>query len=229
MPRQSLIELVESIRRRSDIAYVQWRGYRRVPWTYATIAETACKFARELERRGIGKGDAVMLWGPNCAEWAVAFLGCVLRGAIVVPMDEIAASDFAQRVSQQVAVKLLVTSRAHSGATETPFLLLETLAEELHSLSGVACPPTELTPADILQIVFTSGTTAEPKGVVISHGNVLANLEPLEKEIGKYLKYEKVFHPIRFLNLLPLSHVFGQFLGSSFLNPWERWWFSWKT
>lgn len=213
MTRQSLVELAENFRCRNDIAYLQWRGYRRVPWSYPAIAETASQFARELERRGIGKGDAVMLWGANCAEWVVAFLGCVLRGAVVVPMDDIAANDFARRVSQQVAAKLVVTSRAHARAVETPFLVLETLAEELHSLSGAAYPGADLTPADTLQIVFTSGTTADPKGVVISHGNVLANLEPLEKEIGKYLKYEKVFHPIRFLNLLPLSHVFGQFLG----------------
>jgi long-chain acyl-CoA synthetase len=71
---------------------------------------------------------------------------------------------------------------------------------------------------DILQIVFTSGTTAEPKGVVITHGNVLANIAPLEREIGRYLKYERWVHPVRFLNLLPLSHVFGQFLGM-FLPP----------
>ena len=68
-------------------------------------------------------------------------------------------------------------------------------------------------PADILEIVFTSGTTAEPKGVVITHGNVLGNIAPLETEIQKYLKYERLVHPVRFLNLLPLSHVFGQFLG----------------
>ena len=66
---------------------------------------------------------------------------------------------------------------------------------------------------DTLEIVFTSGTTAEPKGVVITHGNVLANIAPLESEIRKYLKYERLVHPVRFLNLLPLSHVFGQFLG----------------
>ena len=71
---------------------------------------------------------------------------------------------------------------------------------------------------DTLQIVFTSGTTAEPKGVVITHGNVLANIAPLEQEMQRYLKYERWVHPVRFLNLLPLSHVFGQFLGM-FLPP----------
>jgi long-chain acyl-CoA synthetase len=73
--------------------------------------------------------------------------------------------------------------------------------------------PAAIEAADTLEIVFTSGTTAEPKGVVISHGNVLANVAPLELEIQKYLKYERFVHPVRFLNLLPLSHVFGQFLG----------------
>ena len=71
---------------------------------------------------------------------------------------------------------------------------------------------------DVLQIVFTSGTTSEPKGVVITHGNVLANIAPLEREIRRYLKYERWVHPLRFLNLLPLSHVFGQFL-AMFLPP----------
>jgi len=58
----------------------------------------------------------------------------------------------------------------------------------------------------------------EPKGVVITHGNVLANIAPLEREMRAYLKYERFVHPVRFLNLLPLSHVFGQFLGM-FLPP----------
>ena len=57
---------------------------------------------------------------------------------------------------------------------------------------------------------------------MISHGNVLANIEPLETEIRKYLRYERIFHPLRFLNLLPLSHVFGQLL-AIFIPPiWER-------
>jgi long-chain acyl-CoA synthetase len=129
----------------------------------------------------------------------------------VVPMDDVAAPDFAVRVYQQVGAKLVVCSREHL-LPSIPSLLLDDLSEVLSGHSS-APRPSVAGPEDPLQIVFTSGTTAEPKGVVITHGNVLANVTPLESEIGNYLKYERLVHPIRFLNLLPLSHVFGQFLG----------------
>jgi long-chain acyl-CoA synthetase len=68
------------------------------------------------------------------------------------------------------------------------------------------------TRSTIAEILYTSGTTAEPRGVVLSHGNFLANLEPLERGIAEYRKYERWFHPLRFVTLVPLSHVFGQFM-----------------
>jgi len=64
----------------------------------------------------------------------------------------------------------------------------------------------------IAEIVFTSGTTAEPKGVIITHRNLLANLDPVAGEIAKYKRYAGPFQPLRILNLLPLSHLFGQSL-----------------
>jgi long-chain acyl-CoA synthetase len=213
MARSTILEYLDNFRRHArEVAYVHHRGYRMQRWTYGDVLSSAYRFARELEQRGIGKGDKVVVWGENCAEWVVAFFGCLLRGAIVVPIDKIAAPDFAQRVAQQVDARLCVGSMQNHipGIAE---ITLETLREQIapHSDQPVAPPP--LTRDDIVQIVFTSGTTAEPRGVVITHGNILANLEPLDREIGKYLRYERIFHPLRFLNLLPLSHVFGQFLG----------------
>jgi long-chain acyl-CoA synthetase len=200
------------LQRGSETAYVQRHGYRTVRWSYQQTAGTAFQFARELDARAIKKGDRILLWGPNSAEWVTVFLGCVLRGVVVVPMDDVATNDFALRVHQQVGAKLMVCSQAHV-QQEIPTLTLDNLFQALAGHSTTAYAAAEIQLADPLEIVFTSGTTAEPKGVVISHGNVLANIAPLEIEIRKYLKYERWVHPVRFLNLLPLSHVFGQFLG----------------
>ena len=213
MERPSLADYPTHFLRRGDeTAYVQRRGYRTARWSYRQVAELAFQFARELDARAIAKGDRILLWASNSAEWVAVFLGCALRGAVVVPMDDIATTDFAMRVHQQVNARLLVCSREHVQQS-IPTLTLEDLPNALAAHSMAAYAAAEIEPADTLEIVFTSGTTAEPKGVVISHGNVLANIAPLELEIQKYLKYERWVHPVRFLNLLPLSHVFGQFLG----------------
>jgi long-chain acyl-CoA synthetase len=153
-----------------------------------------------------------MLWGPNSAAWVAAFFACAHRGVIAVPMDDASSPDFALRVFQQVNAKLLVCSRAHA-QPGLKSIFLEELRDRVQHHSSAPLEPETIRPEDALEIVFTSGTTAEPKGVVITHGNVLANVAPLEEQIKPYLKYERVVHPIRFLNLLPLSHVFGQFLG----------------
>jgi len=215
MRYSSLTAYLKNLSRHSgDVAYLQRRGYRVVRWSYRELLEAASQFARELQFQNIQQGDRVLIWGENSGEWVSAFWGCVLRGAVVVPMDRIASPDFALQVARQVQARLVVCSRELAGkCAEFPTLALEEVRERVAAHSAAAYPSPELKREDTVEIVFTSGTTAEPKGVVISHGNVLANLEPLEAEIRKYLKYERWVHPLRFLNLLPLSHVFGQFLG----------------
>jgi long-chain acyl-CoA synthetase len=215
MQDQTIVRYIERFHRRgSDVAYVHRRGYRVERWSYLDVARAAASFASLLEERHVGKGDKVLLWGENCAEWVVTFLGCVLRGVVVVPMDRIGSPAFTHTVAGQVDARLCICSRAlRESAPDVPLLLLEDLKDAVQQRSSVFRTPVDLNCSDPVEIVFTSGTTAEPKGVVITHRNILANLEPLDREIAKYLKYERIFHPLRFLNLLPLSHVFGQFLG----------------
>jgi long-chain acyl-CoA synthetase len=207
-----------------DCAYVFPRGYRRERWSYQRVAGVAYQFAHELEERNIGRGDAVLFWSPNCAEWVAAFLGCALSGVIAVPIDDGASPDFARRISAQVRTRMVLCPReralvfdervAEKAVTIDPADLTAVVAER----RAERFRPAQIQPSDALEIVFTSGTTAEPKGVVLTHANVVGNLVPIETEIKKYLKYERLVHPIRFLNLLPLSHVFGQFMGI-FLPP----------
>ena len=215
MPRQSLIDyLREYPRHGRSTAFVQRSGYRTSRWSYRDVAGLAAQCAREFERLGIAPGDRILLWGRNSAEWVAAFFGCILRGAVAVPMDQGATADFARRVAQQVDARLLLVDRENLLTGEQrPAILFDSLREAVgrHSSEPYASPP--LTRSSIAQIIFTSGATAEPKGVVISHGNILANLEPLEAGMQPYLKWERFVHPLRFLDLVPVSHVFGQFMG----------------
>jgi long-chain acyl-CoA synthetase len=217
MPRQSLLEYFQPDSRPTNEPAVVWRrGYRTIRWTYGDLWGAATQFAAELSRQGIAKGDRVLLWGPNTGEWVAAFLGCLFCGAAAVPMDAIADEGFARRVVEQAGVKLAVVGEELIGQGKAKSIGAATIRlEDLGAgkpqanWNGGVQPSSD----DPVEIVFTSGTTAEPRGVVLSHGNILANLAPIEKEIKHYRRYERIFHPLRFLDLLPLSHVFGQLLG----------------
>ncbi|HTU33764.1 MAG TPA: AMP-binding protein [Candidatus Acidoferrum sp.] len=215
MARDSLIEYFGPDSRPAREIAVAWRrGYRTIRWSYADLYRLAAQCALELESRMIANGDRVLIWGENSGEWVAAFLGCMFRGAIAVPMDAIADRGFAARVTQQSGVKLALIGRNLPPIDPpVPTIRLDDLREIVAGRSIKGFAPPRANRKDPLEIVFTSGTTAEPRGVVLTHGNLLANLEPLEGEIAGYRRYEKFFHPLRFLDLLPLSHVFGQLLG----------------
>src|ERR1700685_1355257 len=99
---------------RDERAYGQRCGYRMEGCTHRNVLEMAWGCAGALEVRGIGKGERVLLWGENCAEWVAVFFGCALRGVVVVPMDDGASGEFAARVAGQVGAKLWVCSRRHA-------------------------------------------------------------------------------------------------------------------
>jgi long-chain acyl-CoA synthetase len=220
MARESLIQFIEEYGRRGkEIAIAHRRGYRMERWSYAHVAGVARSFAATLGEHGVARGERVMLWGENCAEWVTAFFGCVLAGVIVVPMDYAAEASFAARVAQAVDAKLIIHSRGiDASKIGRPGILLEEFGEARIEGAGARFVAAAAKRTDPLEIVFTSGTTAEPRGVVLTHGNLLANIEPMEAQIRPYLKWEQFFHPLRFLNLLPLSHVFGQLMGM-FIPP----------
>jgi long-chain acyl-CoA synthetase len=207
--------LEDFLARGNETAFAHRPGLRVKRWSYSQTAKTALRFAWELEARKIAKGDRVLLWAPNSPEWVSAFFGCLLRGAIAVPLDLQSEPGFVKRVQEQVGAKLALCDTTTSGLVEQtlPVIELGELTSHIAHYSSKPYSTTDIGHDDTVEIVFTSGTTAEPKGVRITHRNLMANLAPLEREIKRYLKWERLVHPIRFLNLLPLSHVFGQFMG----------------
>src|SRR5215470_15760049 len=220
MPRRNLLSLLDDFARfGEDAAVVQTRGYRREKLTYSELAAHARFWSHALAEHAVGAGDRVLLWGANSAEWVSCFWGILLRGAVVVPMDAAASRDFVQRATRDAGVKLILRDRQIANLAGAPpsLIINDPRAREAGVLAQNS-PRSRMDPGDassrdtIAEILYTSGTTAEPRGVVLTHGNFLANLEPLERGIDEYRSYERWFHPLRFTTLVPLSHVFGQFM-----------------
>jgi len=218
MPRANLISLFDSfLQLGGEIAVVETRGYRRERVTYAELYTTALVWSHALSAHGIGPGDRVLLWGANSSSWVACFWAILLRGAVAVPMDAAANIDFVQRTVLDAQVRLILRDRQQPELSVGPPSLV---INDFHHVVAVPQPPADalVDPGDnserstIAEILFTSGTTSEPRGVVLTHGNFLANLEPLEQGIEEYRKYERWVHPLRFVSLVPLSHVFGQFM-----------------
>jgi long-chain acyl-CoA synthetase len=218
--RSNLATFLDDYRRHGDAAaIVVHRGNRRLVSSWNQIAHLADRFASELIRREIPLGERVVIWGQNGLEWMGAFFGCIQRGVIVVPLDPAGALDFANRVIDNTKPRLvigdaaLLRELAPDLLPALPKLSFEDFATALPQAQQTNLRDPALTLDTPFQILFTSGTTAEPKGIVHTHRNVLASLDPIETEMKKYLKYERIFHPLHFLHTLPLSHVFGQFMG----------------
>ncbi|HEY2857628.1 MAG TPA: AMP-binding protein [Terracidiphilus sp.] len=209
--RDHLGTLVEDFTRYGrEIAVVRYQGNRRRVATYGDIAHKARRFAALLARQNIGPGDRVVLWGENSAEWIAAYHGCILRGVLVVPLDAYGSPDFAARVAADVQPKLAIGDALLVRQLPAQYPRVE--FEQWDSIlpEQEAGPVAGLHRDTPLQILFTSGTTGDPKGIVHTHGNVMASTEPIETAARGYMPYERLVHPLRILHTLPLSHVFGQ-------------------
>lgn len=212
--RPHLATLIDDFARLgNNIAVVAPRGLRETRTTYRQLSELTRRFAAEFEHRDIVKGDRILIWADNSAEWVATFFGCVMRGVLAVPLDAASPIEFVGKVEREVGPKLILTDSQRIGSLAgfpNTLNLDRSVAEITNDRGSVV---DGLKEDDALQIVFTSGTTGEPKGVVHTHKNVLASLRPIETEMQKYLRYEWLVHPVRILHTLPLSHVFGQFMG----------------
>jgi long-chain acyl-CoA synthetase len=219
MRRETLLDFLADLSSARGDFLVHDTGFRSRAHTYAEVVGAARNFAARLTAAGLRRGDTVLFWAENRPEWIAALWGCLLQGIVAVPIDYRASEDFLRRVARIVRARVLLSGDdvRFVPRDEDAGLAVWPMAE-FDWRGRATVPDATITRDDVAEIIFTSGATAEPKGVVITHRNLLANIVPVEREILKYRKYARPFSPIRFLNLLPLSHMFGQSM-ATFIPP----------
>ena len=181
--------------------------FRTRAWRYRDLAETVPRAARVLAEAGVGEGDRVILWAVNRPEWGIAFFAIAHLGAASVPLDVRHTVDFGRKIAGQTGAKLVVASRqTETSARELglPIVWIESLPDSARRAKPVE--PAPVTGATLAEIVFTSGTTGEPKGAMLSHGNLIANATAMAQVMPFGEKD-------RLLSVLPLSHLYEQVLG----------------
>ncbi|GAB7026400.1 AMP-binding protein [Geotalea toluenoxydans] len=209
---QTLIDLFETFPLRGkDTAFVNRTGVRRFIFSYQEFHLLSRKMARLLADRGVATGDRVLIWGPNSPWWAVAFWGAIVRGAVAVPVDFMSERERAETIAGLTEAKVVIQSRFKIEPLDhASSILLEDLEYDLAGLE----PFTEIArpaPDDVAELIYTSGTTGNPKGVILTHGNLMANIMQVNEHIPV------VTSQFNFLSLLPLSHMFEQMGG--FFTP----------
>jgi long-chain acyl-CoA synthetase len=178
--------------------------YRLDVWTYAQLGCHATAVAAYLQEQGVTKGDRVVLWAPNSPWWVAAFFGIVRLGAVVVPLDLRSDSEYVRRVIGQTEPAHAVLGISAGWDSTMPSTTLDQLAQ----LDTPQRPATfaEVNDVDLAEIMFTSGTTGAPKGVMLTHGNIESNV----LAVGQVLPSDPQY---RLLSILPLSHMFEQTVG----------------
>ncbi len=187
--------------------FLQKSEFRSYRWSYRQVETTAYQVAAYLQEKGIKQGERVIFWAPNSAQWATAFLGCLLGGIVPVPIDLRFRPDFLQEVQRQTEARLLFASRLRPDpGLEIPIVQLDELRETVQELRADRYQPPSIAEDDLAEILYTSGTTAQPKGVMLTHRNLLSELEGFQPVVPPEPEY-------RFLSVLPLSHIFEQMGG----------------
>ncbi|MCK8675404.1 AMP-binding protein [Rhodococcus sp. HM1] len=200
-------------------------------WTYTELAAEVDALALGLLHAGIGKGDRVGIWAPNCAEWVLVQYATAKIGAILVNINPAYRSHELQYVLTQAGIRMLVAAPSFKTSDYAAMIaevrgdcpdleqvvllglpewndLVETGRNALSTdRTRLAAAQADLSPDDPINIQYTSGTTGFPKGATLSHHNILNN-GFFVGELCHYTEQDKVCIPV------PFYHCFGMVMGN---------------
>jgi len=227
---RDLIELFETSTKRhaTRVAMRIERDGRKEQYTYADVRELALRAAGFLASEGIKAGDRVMLVSQNAPEWGMTYFGVLKAGATCIPVDpDSSIEELINFTRAGDAAALILSSKLaadHSDLQErlaaaglTPrlwtFADVFAMPDEATEDQRIALLPQRVHTQSVASLIFTSGTTGSPKGVMLSHRNLTSMVSMLSSVFDMSTK-DGV------LSVLPLHHTFE--FSTGFLTPLSR-------
>lgn len=188
--------------------FTVYEGDERISLTYTEALQKIEALARWLHAQGIRKGDKVAVTGKNSPEWAVAYLGILFAGAIVVPIDYQLKQEEIERLLKTADVSILFVDEEKYGRfIEQPGQLKNIISLKkgvgtyIYDLDGPAANIEQAVETDLAAILFTSGTTGNPKGVMLTHKNFVSDCYIAQSNLN-------IYHTDVFYALLPIHHSY---------------------
>ncbi|MDF9392177.1 MULTISPECIES: AMP-binding protein [Methylococcus] len=179
---------------------IQYRPrYRTLRWSYLELGTHAAKLTSLLDRHSVGCGDRVFLFAENSPHWVAAFFAIAARGAVVVPLNPRSPPEQLANLVRSAGPSLVLASpRCHWESAPLPVADIERLGTV-----PTDRPAAPTGPAQLAEIIYTSGTTGDPKGVMLTHANLLSDLSAVARAVP-------LAPDDHVLSLVPLFHVYGQ-------------------
>jgi long-chain acyl-CoA synthetase len=210
-------ERIERLRRFGRRNAYLWRdGVRWRHRTYAELHAGIVAVAATLRAQGLKPKEPVLVQGPDEPDWVEGLLGTFLAGGVGVPLEAGTADAFRDKIAATVGARLILAPASIApppGVKRIDFGAWSNAAAGAasgRSADAAGAPFPGAPMSDTAEIVFTSGTTGEPKGVVLTHENLAADFAPLEEVFRRYERLVVPLGEFRVLSTLPLSHMFGQ-------------------
>lgn len=170
--------------------------------TFAQLAARARDYAAALTLAGVAPGDRVGILLPRGAEPAAAFFGAIGAGGVAILINELYQPRQIEHVLAHAGARHLVASPELMEALPRPLEFAGTILQPGQVSAGTGSAPVDREPTDPAQLVYTSGSTGQPKGVLVSHGNLWAGALTVAAYLG--IRPED-----RIASILPFSFVYG--------------------